>query len=160
MTDLAAALVDYRAIVSGLVVNVAFASVISLTGRTTIDGVVYERVDLQVSLPGWVVGGGGWSVRLHRASDGKVLFSQSADAPGLDDHYKSVGPSGYYTYSLVVDEETVNDGGKAKKVNSLNLMVSVWAEQSRTAEVILEANYWPDSTDANYQMGLTVSKQR
>lgn len=159
MTDLAAALVDYRAIVSGMVANVAFASAISLTGRTTIDGVAYERVDLQVSLPGWVVDGGGWSVSLHRAGDGKVLFSQSASAPGLDDHYEALRPSGYYTYSLAVDEETVDDGGKAKTVNSLNLMVSVWAEQSRTAEVTLEANYWPDNTDANYQMGLTVSKQ-
>jgi len=159
MTDLAAALVEYRAIVSGMVAKVAFASAISLTGRTTIDGVAYERVDLQVSLPGWVVDGGGWLVSLHRAGDGKVLFSQSAGVPGMDDHYEAVRPSGYYTYSLAVDEETVDDGGKAKKVNSLNLMVSVWAEQSRTAEVILEANYWPDNTDANYQMGLTVSKQ-
>ncbi|QLK62980.1 hypothetical protein GE278_20475 [Enterobacteriaceae bacterium Kacie_13] len=159
MTDLAAAMVDYRAIVSGMVADVAFASAFSPTGRATIDGVTYERVDLQVSLPGWVADGGGWAVSLHRAGDEKVLFSQSAGAPGLDDHYEAVGPSGYYTYSLTVDGEEVEDGGKTKTVNSLNLMVSVWAEQSRTAEVILEANYWPDNTDANYQMGLTVNKQ-
>jgi len=39
------------------------------------------------------------------------------------------------------------------------MQLTTCGEQSRTAEVILEANYWPDNTDVNYQMGLTVSKQ-
>lgn len=159
MSDLAEALVDYRAIVSGMVADVAFASVLSVTGRTTIDGVAYERVDLRVSLPGWGANRGGWLVSLHRAGDGKVLFSQSVSAPGRDDHYQAVEPAGYYQYSLAVNEETVEDGGEQKTANSLNLMVSVWTEQSRTTEVTLVASYWPDKTDAEYQMGLTVSKQ-
>ena len=159
LEDLAEALIDYRAIVSGMVADVAFASAFSPTGRTTLEGVVYERIDLWVSMPGWAAGKGGWSVHLARAGDDKVLFSQSVSAPGQADRYQAVEPSGYYKYRLSVDEETVTEGGKERKINSLNLMVSVWAEQSRTAKVKLVANYWPDNTDADYQLGLTVSKQ-
>ncbi len=159
LEDLAEALIDYRAIVSGMVADVAFASAVSPTGRTTLEGVVYERIDLRVSMPGWAAGKGGWSVHLARAGDDKVLFSQSVSAPGQADGYQAVEPSGYYKYRLSVDEETVTEGGKERKINSLNLMVSVWAEQSRTAKVKLIANYWPDNTDADYQLSLTVSKQ-
>jgi len=158
LTDLAEAVVEYRAIVSGMVADVAFASSFDiLTGNPTIKSVDYRRVDFRVSMPGWASERGGWSLRL--TDDCKLLFSESDNAPQLDDHYMLTGPDGYYKHQMRVDE-VKNESGKETKLKSLNLVVSIWVVRDSTPKVTLVANYWPDKTEPDYKLGLTLSAEQ
>lgn len=140
MNDLAEAMVDYRAIVSGMVADVAFG------GTTTLQTVPYSRVEFRVALPGWDAAKGGWSVKVTRDGDSGVLFSESQGAPGRDDHQQSMRASDYYagTHELTVEQGTLVMNG------------TVWAEQSRTPGVTMVADYWVDSAKPDTQMSLTV----
>ncbi len=160
LTDLSEAVVEYRAVVSGMLADVAFASRLDvLTGNPTIQSVAYRRVDFRVSMPGWEDAASGRSISLIRNSDGAVLFSQSHSAPGLNDHDQHVEPSGYYKYLWSTDD-VKDENGKDTGLKILNLVVSIWAEQSRTPNVTLEANYWPDKTDPDITLGLTLSAEQ
>lgn len=65
LEDLAESVVEYRAIVSGMVADIAFASALDVvTGNTTIDAVAHRRLDFRVSLRGWQEERSGWSLTL------------------------------------------------------------------------------------------------
>lgn len=160
LTDLSEAVVEYRAVVSGMLADVAFASRLDvLTGNPTIQSVAYRRVDFRVSMPGWEDAASGRSISLIRNSDGAVLFSQSHSAPGLNDHDQHVEPSGYYKYLWSTDD-VKDENGKDTGLKILNLVVSIWAEQSRTPNVTLDTNYWPDKTDPDFTLGLKLSAEQ
>lgn len=160
LEDLAEALVEYRAIVSGMVADVAFASGLDiLTGTETVQSVKYRRVDFRVSLPGWAEAKGAWLATLTRDNDSVVLFSQSHNIPGFEDHYLLAGPDGYGKYQWHLDEEN-DENGKPTGVASLNVMVSVWVEQNRTPGVTLVTEYWPDKAEQDYKLGMTLNTQQ
>ncbi|RYJ12636.1 hypothetical protein C5Y41_24540 [Rahnella variigena] len=160
LEDLAEAVVEYRAIVSGMVADVAFASDLDiLTGTATVQSVKYRRLDFRVSMPGWVEGKSAWSATLTRDNDSVVLFSQSHNIPGFEDHYQLAGPDGYGKYQWHLDEEN-DENGKPTGVASLNVMVSVWVEQNRTPAVTLVTEYWPDKTEQDYKLGMTLNAQQ
>lgn len=124
--DLAQALTEIRAIACGMVADVAFASGIMgrglaflasvgtmtpvMAGKVAVNGTEYCRVDLRVSLPGWVIGRGGWSVQL--SGGGKTLFSESDNAPGVENHYQHCGPQGYYQHEWWQTGVAGDDGRK------------------------------------------------
>jgi len=143
MDDLAEAMVDYRAIVSGMVADVAFG------GTTTLQTAPYCRVEFRVALPGWDAAKGGWSVKVTRDGDSRVLFSESQGAPGQNDHQQSMRASDYYagTHELTVEQGTLVMKG------------TVWAEQSRTPGVTMVADYWVDNAKPDTQMSLTVKAE-
>lgn len=155
--DLAEAIEEYRAVVNGMLAKVAFASQFDVaTGNPTISSIAYRRVDAQVSLPGWEEAASGRSISLVRQSDGAVLFSLSHNAPGLNNHEQHTGPSGYYKYLWSI-EDVQDKNGKDTGLKILNLVISIWVEEERTQKVILEANYWPDKTEPDVKLGLTLS---
>ena len=154
LKDMGEALTEIRAIAGGMVADVAFASGIDiLTGNPKVKGVDYRRVDFRVSMPGWVDGSGGWSVQL--SGGGKSLFSESENAPGIDNHYQRSGPEGYDKHTWQRGGVTGEDG-REKGPWSLSLMVSVWVPTGTTPEVTLTAAYWPDSTDPDNKLGMTI----
>lgn len=156
MDDLAAAMVEYYAVVAGMVADVAFASKFDIfTGNPSVQSTDYRRVDFRVSMPGWEEDAGGWSISLTSGNGGAILFSQSHNAPGIDDHYQHTGPSGYYKYLWSVDE-VKGEKEDGLGINILNLVVSVWVDQRCTPEVILVASFWPDTAELDYILGLTV----
>ncbi|WP_167519713.1 hypothetical protein, partial [Intestinirhabdus alba] len=158
LDDLAEAVVEYRAIRSGMVADVAFASALDIfTGNPTVQSEDYCRVDFRVSMPGWVKGSGGWSLTL--TGNNRQLFSQSDSAPGLDDHYQLTGPEGYYKYQLRVDGEAGADEN-AEGPQTLSIMVSVWVVKNGTPEVTLVAEYWPDKAEPEYKLGLTINAKQ
>ena len=140
--DLADALADYQAIISGMVADVAFG------GTTTIQAVSYERVEFRIALPGWSSNKGGWSVTVT-GGDNNVLFSESHGAPGLRDHRQALRASDYYpgTYNQNID------GG------NLVIKGSVWVAQSRVPDVTMVAEYWPNGADPHARMALTVKAE-
>lgn len=156
--DLANAIVEYRAIVSGMVADVAFASALDIfTGNPTIQGVDYQRVDFNVAIPGWVEGRSARALTL--TSGGTELFSESSNAPGIENHLRDNGPEGYYKYAYRIDGSD-DKNGKAMEPKSLSIMVSTWVAKNRTPEVTLEAEYWPDKADPEYKLGLTLSAKK
>ncbi|MDK9355131.1 T6SS effector BTH_I2691 family protein, partial [Lelliottia sp. V106_10] len=160
MDDLAEAMVEYYAVVAGMVADVSFASQFDIiTGNPNVQSTAYRRVDFRVSMPGWVEAAGGWSISLTSGNGGAILFSQSHNTPGIDDHYQHSGPPGYYKYLWSVDE-VKGEKGEGLAINILNLVVSVWTEQSRTPEVTLMARFWPDRSEMDYTLGLTVSAEQ
>ncbi|AUJ81499.1 hypothetical protein CWI88_10785 [Enterobacter cancerogenus] len=156
--DLADAVVEYRAIVSGMVADVAFASALDIfTGNPTIQGVDYQRVDFRVAIPGWVEGRSARSLTLSSGS--AELFSESSNVPGIENHHRDNGPEGYYKYAYRVDGSD-DKNGKMTEPKSLSIVVSTWVAKNRMPEVTLEAEFWPDKADPEYKLGLTLSAKR
>lgn len=170
LDDLGEAMTEIRAIAGGMVADVAFASGMVggglaflesvgtgtpvMAGRRTVNGIAYRRVDLRVSMPGWVDDLGGWSVQL--TGGGKMLFSESENAPGVDNHYQHSGPEGHYLHEWW--QTGVNgDDGEEKAPRSLNLKVSLLVPESSTPEVTLSVGYWPDRQDAENKLGTTLN---
>ena len=140
--DLATALADYQAIISGMVAKIAFG------GTTTLQTIPYDRVEYRVELPGWNAATGGWSVKVTSDTDNRVLFSASHNAPGLANHQQQEKPASTSypgTYQLTHDD------------TSLVIKGSIWTTQHRTKAVTMVADYWPDRNDGHTRMGLTVS---
>ncbi|WP_304466143.1 T6SS effector BTH_I2691 family protein [Erwinia sp. JUb26] len=160
MTDLAEALVEYRAIITGMVADVAFASPFdTVTGNPTIYNIAYRRVDFRISLPGWVEGVSGRLITLTRSTDGFVLFTQSDNAPDLNDHERHAAPEGYYKYLWLL-EEVKEGNGKGSGLKNLNIVVSIWVDRARTSKVTLTANYWPDRAEPDFRLGLELNANR
>lgn len=158
LEDLAESVVEYRAIVSGMVADIAFASALDVvTGNTTIDAVAHRRLDFRVSLPGWQEERSGWSLTLTGGS--QVLFAESSDVPGVENHRQSSSPQGYYKYAYRI-EGADNKDEKVTKPKSLSVIVSIWVKEFSTPEATLVVAYWPDKSDPHYQLGLTVSAKR
>ncbi|MBS0850161.1 hypothetical protein, partial [Citrobacter sp. JGM124] len=168
--DMGEALMQIRAIASGMVADVAFASGMVgrglaflesvgtgqpvMAGKLTVNGTEYRRVDFRVSMPGWVAGSGGWSVQL--TGGGKTLFSESDNAPGGENHHQFSGPEGYYLHDWWQTGVT-GDGGREQAPWCMNLKVSMLVPQSSTPEVTLSVGYWPDSQDAENKLGMTLN---
>ncbi|MEG5483183.1 T6SS effector BTH_I2691 family protein [Enterobacter kobei] len=155
LEDLGEALIEFWAIAGGMVADVAFASGFDfLTGNPTVNNVNYRRVDFRVSMPGWVEGSGGWLIQLSGA--GKILFSESDNAPGTDNHCQTSGPHGLYKHEWRKDGIAGEDG-REQAPWSLSLSVSIWVPIHSTPEVTLKVSYWPDSQNAGTKMGMALN---
>ncbi|EGQ5282143.1 hypothetical protein I4B36_002897 [Enterobacter hormaechei] len=173
LEDMGEALMGIRAIAGGMVGDVAFASSMEgrglaflesvgtmtpvMAGKLDVNGTNYRRVDIRVSIPGWVAGSGGWLVQL--TGGGKTLFSESVNAPGVENHYQHCGPEGYYLHDWW-QTGVAGDDGREKAPWCLNLKVSLLVPESSTPEVTLNVAYWPDSQDAENKLGITINAKQ
>ncbi|EPJ3205375.1 T6SS effector BTH_I2691 family protein [Citrobacter freundii] len=143
LTDLNTALAAYNAITSGMVVEVA------ITGTAPIQSLDYNRVDIKLCLPGYNEVASSWELCLTGGTDKSVLFSKTHNLPEKTGH-PSINRASQYSDSY---QQTVEE-------DNLIIRITVWVKQSRNSVVTLAASYWPDKSDIQNKLALTVNAER
>ena len=143
LTDLNTALAAYNAITSGMVVEV------DITGTAPIQSVDYNRVDIKLCLPGYNEVASSWELCLTGGTDKSILFSKTYNLPEKTDH-PSINRANQYSDSY---QQTVED-------DNLIIRITVWVKQNRNSVVTLAASYWPDKSDIQNKLALTVNAER
>ncbi|WP_312983573.1 T6SS effector BTH_I2691 family protein [Atlantibacter sp.] len=144
MDDMKASLAAFNAVVNGMVAEVGFE------GLSEIQGQRFTKLELHLNLPGCKEATSAWELSLTGGGSNEMLLAETHNVEGKIDGRRALPASNYCS------------GGYKRFTtdNGMEIRAEIWVGESRYNTATLQATYWPDKTDLNYKLGLTVNTER